>query len=308
MTPKVSVIIRTYNRAHLIERAIKSVLNQSFRDFEIIVVNDGSTDDTKEKVEKLAAKDSRIKLFTQNQSGGKVGQVTNFGLKHSHGRYIAILDTDDEWLPSKLEKQVKLLESADSHIGLVTCCGLLVNPNGTQKELSLPPRSRPFLESILRRSFFHPSSILIKKEVLDSVGPYDENYQIMDDWDMFLRIAQKYEYDFVNESLYKYHIHQTNTSYGGNYTYARQAADRLATDLEYLLNKHHELFKQYPRRLAYRYTTLASLLFSAGDMKKARSYLRKNLELRGSLKNRVLLACSYFGKSAFHLLWSRILN
>ena len=306
MTPKVSIIIRTYNRANLLERAINSVLNQSFRDFEIIVVDDGSTDDTKEKVEQLAAKDSRVKLFTQNQSGGRVGQVTNFGLKHSQGCYIAILDSDDEWLPSKLEKQVKLLESADAHIGLVTCDGLLVNPDGTQQELNLPPRSHPFLESILRRCFFHPSSVLIKKEVFDSIGSCDENYQIMDDWDMFLCISQKYEYDFVNEPLYKYYIHQGNVSSGGNYT--RRDAGRLATDLEYLLNKHLELFKQYPKRLAYRYTTLASLLIRAGDMKKARSYLKKSLELIGSLKNRVLLACSYFGKSAFHLLWSRILN
>lgn len=106
--PKVSVIIPTYNRAHLIGRAIKSVLNQTYKDFEIIIVDDGSTDKTEEVVKDF--KDERVRYIRREKNKGG-SAARNTGIKAARGEYIAFQDSDDEWLPEKLEKQMKAFEA-----------------------------------------------------------------------------------------------------------------------------------------------------------------------------------------------------
>ena len=288
----VSIVIRTYNRADLIARAVKSALSQNFQDFEIIVADDGSTDGTEKIVSQIASKDSRVKFFSQTHSG-KPGKTLNLGLKNSQGKYIAMLDSDDEWLPSKLEKQVQLLESGNPDIGFVLCNTLAIKPNGEQEEKKLE-RTSNFLESILLKGYLYPSSMLAKKEIFDSIGPIDENCLIADDWDMFIRMAQKCNYDFVDEPLYKYYIHSSNISFSKNYS-------RRAFDLEYILNKHSDLYEQYPKILEYQYVTLASYIINFGDMKKARNYLKKSYKLDSSLKNWLRVTLSYFGKKAYRV-------
>lgn len=291
MRPKVSVIIRTYNRADLVEKAIHSVLTQSFQDFEIVVADDGSSDNTKEIIEKLAAKDSRIRFISQVHFG-MPGRTLNLGIKNCRGIYIALLDSDDEWLPSKLEKQVRLIESAAADVGFVACNIIIINPDGTQEEWKLSS-GQSFLGSILKKNYFLSlSSILVKKDLFDFIGPVDENFKTGEDWDMFIRFAQKYDYDFVDEPLCKYYIHGSNISYGKDYS-------RRAIDLEYLLEKHLELYKRYPKVLEYRYSTLAFYLVNSGDMKKARIYIKKCYELNRSLKNLAKLLLSYFGKTVY---------
>lgn len=285
MIPKVSIIIRTYNRADLIERAVSSALNQTFQDFEIIVADDGSTDNTKEIVNKMSSIDSRI-VFISQEHVGVPGRPLNLGLEHSRGEYIAILDSDDEWLPLKLEKQLKLLESSDPQVGFVSCYTVMINPNGT-KQIKEPSKSGDSLGMVLMRRFpFAFSSILAKRESFDYIGLADENYKIMDDWDVHIRMATKYSYDLVPEVLCKYYVHNSNISFDQNYS-------RQANDLEYLINKHLVLFHRYPKILKHQYTTLASYLIKAGNIKKARFYLKKSFEASKSLRGLVKLIFSY---------------
>ena len=115
--PQVSVIIPTYNRAHLLSRAIKSVLNQTFQDFEIIIVDDASTDDTDKLV--VSFHDSRVRYIQHEKNHGG-GAVRNSAIKQAQGDYIAFLDSDDEWLPEKLEKQMKLFNGTSKKVGLVS--------------------------------------------------------------------------------------------------------------------------------------------------------------------------------------------
>ena len=278
----------TYNMAHMIKRAIDSILNQSFDDFEIIVVNDGSTDNTENLIKSLASRDSRIKLINQAHSG-KPAVATNTGIKNSNGKYIAILDSDDEWLPTKLEKQLKLIESRPG-LGFVACHTLLVYPDYSEKRLL--PRTRSIVEALLVKCYLYPSSMLAKREALYSIGLIDENYWVSCDWGMFMELAKKYDYDFVDEILYKYYIHNTNHSYQKNY--AQRVYDR-----EYFLHNNTDLYKNHPELLEYQYITLASDLMSKGDPKKARYYFRKSLELNRSLKNIARLIISYLGKTVY---------
>jgi glycosyltransferase involved in cell wall biosynthesis len=105
MNPKVSVIIPTYNRANLLPRAIKSVLNQTFQDFELIVVDDGSTDNTRKVVEEFQKGDSRVKYFYKENGGP--GSARNFGLKNAKGNFVIFLDSDDMFLPYILEEEIE---------------------------------------------------------------------------------------------------------------------------------------------------------------------------------------------------------
>ena len=116
--PTVSVIIPTYNRAHLIDRSIQSVLNQTYQDFELIVVDDRSTDNTEDIIRQFREKDKRIKYIKHDKNkGGSAARNTR--IKNSVGKYIVFQDSDDEWFPEKLEKQMKIFETASLEVGVV---------------------------------------------------------------------------------------------------------------------------------------------------------------------------------------------
>ena len=117
-TPKVSVIIPTYNRAGLLPRAVNSVLSQTYDDYEIIIVDDCSTDNTRDVI--AAFTDPRV-LSIRHQTNRRQSASINTGISNARGEYIAFLDDDDEWLPAKLEKQVAILDSSSSNVGLVYC-------------------------------------------------------------------------------------------------------------------------------------------------------------------------------------------
>lgn len=214
--PKVSVIIPTYNRANLLPRAIKSVLNQTYKDFELIIVDDGSTDNTKKVVEEFQKKDPRIKYIWQKNSGGEA-RPRNMGIRHSKGEYIAFLDSDDEWLPEKLEKQVKLL-NGDKKTGLVyTNAKILRNSKYSEKtifELINPKRGIIYKDLFLNRDrhFIPTLTVIVRKNIFEKVGYFDEKLKFAPDYDLWLRIAKHTYVDYIDEVLAIYYIHDSNIS------------------------------------------------------------------------------------------------
>src|SRR4030066_2069221 len=150
--PGVSVIIPTYNRARFIERAIRSVLNQTYQNFEIIVVDDASTDDTEERVRRLLPNGRRLKYVRHDINRG-AGAARDTGIKNAAGEYIALLDSDDEWLPEKLEKQLQVFkESRDEKLGLVYCGVVLIKDNQKVGERLSKEKGYVF-EKLLERNF-----------------------------------------------------------------------------------------------------------------------------------------------------------
>ena len=189
----ISVITPVYNGATTIQETIESVLKQTFSDFELIIIDDGSQDSTTEIVSKI--EDSRIKLFSYPNAGPAASR--NRGIAHAQGKYIAFIDADDLWTPKKLEAQLKALQahpqaavaySWTNHIddlGQFVCSGLNNNFNGDVYPKLL---FRNFLE--------HGSNPLIRRDVFSEVGNFDESWQCVgvEDWDMYLRIAAKYHF------------------------------------------------------------------------------------------------------------------
>ena len=195
---KISVIIPTYNRRHTLERAIDSVLSQTFKPFEIIIVDDGSEDGTRNWVQEAYPS---IKYIYQSNNG--VSSARNKGIRSSRGSWIALLDSDDEWMPEKLEDQVIFI---NENPGSLFCHtneiwirnGVRVNQMKKHKKYG-----GDIFKYCLDMCRISPSSSLVKKEVFEDVGLFDESLTVCEDYDLWLRITANYTILFLDRPLIK---------------------------------------------------------------------------------------------------------
>ena len=203
---KVSVVIPTYNRAHLIEDALNSCFDQSYRPLEIIVVDDGSGDDTVHVVKRWKEQNSseqlEVKYIHQSNSGGNAAR--NKGIKASTGEFVAFLDSDDVWGSDKLIKQMALFNQEPERLGAVYC-GLREVDQSSNKVLNDLERTYAegdIFSDILIRDVTGPTStFVVRRTVFDQVGFFDEELQARQDWDMWIRISREYEIKAVRENL-----------------------------------------------------------------------------------------------------------
>lgn len=202
MTYKISAIIPTYNRKNVISRAIDSALNQTYPMHEIIVVDDGSTDGTEDFLKKKYGK--KIRYFKQKNQGPSAAR--NLGIKKSTGDWIAFLDSDDEWLPKKTEKQTNAMEQ-DINIGINSSDAYTANKeryngkgrvnkgNHTIRRLDRP------LAILLTKNFVPTSTVLAKKTELQDAGLFDLRYNLSEDYKLWCYIALKNSFIYVSEAL-----------------------------------------------------------------------------------------------------------
>lgn len=212
MSPKVSVIICTYNRAEYLPVAIKSVLAQTFNDYEIIIVDDASNDNTENLVKPYMVEKSNIKYYKNEQNLG-ISKSRNKAVNLATGEYIAMLDSDDYWTDkNKLQKQTDILEK-DSSIGLVGSSILTVRKNKSKiKEIFYNTNDKDIRENILVKNQFAQSSILFRKNIFTEVGGYNENYEVAEDLDLWLRIGKKYKFANLKETTVAYMMHSAGIS------------------------------------------------------------------------------------------------
>ncbi|MBC8496525.1 MAG: glycosyltransferase family 2 protein [Chloroflexi bacterium] len=209
--PTVSVVIPTYNRAGYILDAIESVLSQTYSDYEIIVVDDGSADHTRDMLQPLIADDKIRYVYQENQG---VSAARNHGIRLAQGEYIAFLDSDDLFLPTKLEKQVAVLERsltvAFVHAGYekISDTGTCLGYRDTSK-ISGQVSPQILLDwSVLIAT----PCVLVRKSVLDEVGDFDESMRWAEDLDLWRRIAQRYEIGVIPEMLCQVRVHPGGAS------------------------------------------------------------------------------------------------
>lgn len=195
-TPKVSVVIPAFNASKTIKATLKSVIDQSFEDFEIIVINDGSTDDTLEVVNEIG--DQRIKTFTY--SNGGLATARNRGISHATGDYVAFLDADDLWTKDKLESQVEALEN-NSDAGLAYSLSYYLNEDGKSYHIGskLSPEGDVYAHILVSNFLDSGSSPLVRKTVIDSIGLFDSTISGAADWDYWIRIAAKWPFVLIPE-------------------------------------------------------------------------------------------------------------
>jgi len=209
--PKVSVIIITFNRPQYVCEAVDSVLGQTFNDFEVIVVDDGSASKTKEALEKYG---SRIQYIFQDHKGRSVAR--NTGINAAKGEYIAFLDDDDAWLPGKLEKQVAFLDS-HPEIGLVHAFIESMDEDGRPLPRETKKRRKSYrkagrlgynYQGMSRLCAVSIPTVLLRKECLDKAALFDPGMKSFEDWDFYLRLVLKYKIGIIREPLSRIRLHK----------------------------------------------------------------------------------------------------
>lgn len=268
--PKVSVVIPAYNCERFISAAIESVLAQTYGDYEVIVINDGSTDKTDEILVKYVQK---IKVMRQPNKGP--AEARNTGIANSEGKYIAFLDQDDAWLPDKLKMQVEIMEK-NNKLGLVYTDVYVLkdkefgNADHLYKrsfQMRQPHRGSIF-EYLFLDNFISTSSVMVRKECLSKVGMFDPAVVPSEDYDRWLRIAAVCEIDYIDTPLVKFRDHIA--AFAGNKILTlTHVIDVLNKMLSEYPNLRGALGKKADQRLSYFHVMLGKMYLSKMFFKNA---------------------------------------
>jgi len=268
-TPQTSVVISTYNRAQRLRRAVNSVLTQTLDDFELIIVDNASMDQTPEVARGF--NDPRVRYIRHERNKGG-SAARNTGIKSARGRFIALLDDDDEWFPQKLEKQIRKIQQVPAQIGLIYV-GSEIFDEDKQKIVGVNHpkfRGQVYERLLLSTIIGSVSSALIRKECFDQVGLFDEELTSCQDWDMWLRIARRYEFDFLPDILTRINVHgqQISSSY-----------QAMIPGRTRMVEKHLEEFKNHPEVLVVHLKRLGKLHCINGTWKEAWPWFKKAVEV-----------------------------
>jgi glycosyltransferase involved in cell wall biosynthesis len=273
-TPKVSVVIPSYNRAEYIAATLDSVLAQTYTDFEIIFVDDGSADSTKTILEKYCKRDSRVKYIYQNNSERAIAR--NAGMKQAQGDYICLVDSDDIWYPHKLERQIKVME-ANPEAGFSYAAVNRIDFSG--KHIQVAPRQQEgysgrVFDKLLMRNFIPSVTPMFRRELFDQAGAQRTEFIPYEDWDFWLRLAKLTEFIHIKEPLGDYRIHPQQSV-------QNVKAEHIEKITLEILRTHID--KGVPKIIADRALSLAYLRFAywyilAGKSVAAREKLRISQE------------------------------
>jgi len=211
---KVSVLMPVYNQEKYLRYALDSVMFQTFKDFEVVIISDASTDGTLDILNQYRKQHpEKIRIFTQRRNKG-VAASLNWGLKKTEGEYIARIDSDDVWAIDKLEKQVEVLDS-DSELYLLATDKQYINYKG---EFHNHKTDEPIFSyqnikrNILKNNFICHSSVMFRRSIIDSVGFYNEKYKNSEDYEYWLRIIKQHKVEILPEKLTFYRVYNEMTS------------------------------------------------------------------------------------------------
>lgn len=267
--PKVSVVITTYNRAELLKRAIASVLNQTFQDFEIIVVDDASVDNTSNIVRAL--NENRLSYVRHGINKLEAG-ARNTGLQSAQGKYIAFLDDDDEWLPDKLRRQVEILDSAPPAVGAVYTGFLKIDSltGKTLGQFTPTKRGSIFQDMFILNWVGTPSTVLLRKECFEKVGLFDEKLVFGVDYDMWIRISNEFHFEYIAEPLVRYLVHGSSMSC--NY-------EQIIRGMETSNKKYEQFFLMHRKAFSERFYFIGLFYCLIGNISKGRRALMHAIRL-----------------------------
>ena len=294
--PLVSVVIPTYNNGELAVNAVESALAQTYSPFEVIVIDDGSEDDT---AEKMAAFGDKIRLLKRNHVGA--GATRNAGIRTGRGSVIAFLDSDDIWKPDKLGKSVPPLLK-DKKIGVVyTDFEVIDLETGIRQYTPCYRKSGDLHRQIFMECRgVSTSTIVTRRDCLRNVGLFDDSLVRCQDWELFIRLAEEYEYYFVPEVLTVRRLHGGGLSVESKHLYRKY--NLRVIDMS--ARRRPDLYENYTRRAKARaYVRFGLMHYENFEMKEARRDLGISLALRFNLKALNYLLRTYLPKSL--IAWIR---
>ncbi len=291
--PKVSVVIPTYNRAHTLDRAVKSILDQTFRDFELIIVDDGSTDNTIEVVSSV--NDPRIRYIRHDSNRG-ANAARNTGIKAACAEFVAFQDSDDEWMPEKLEKQVGVLEATGHEVAAVYTGFLRLKGD----EVTYIPgddisKKEGYIhQQLLKGNFITTQTVLARRQCIVDCGMFDEEMPRLQDWDLWIRIARNYHFLYINESLVR--AYHTQDSISKNMAAYDAAIGRI-------IDKYRDDYLGYPNTACRILRFYALIKINRDEIALARKYLWESFFVKPNIKSLVSLGTSLLGSKVYLTLW-----
>tara|TARA_B100000073_G_C23679231_1_gene551854 strand:- start:488 stop:1342 length:855 start_codon:yes stop_codon:yes gene_type:complete len=245
---KISVVIPTLNRINTLQRALDSVINQTYKPAEIIVVDNGSSDGT---LKFLREQYPKITILTENKIG--VSSARNKGIKKSINQWIALLDSDDAWHPRKLEIQTSMLDSALKEYNLIHTDEVWFRNNKHINQMKKHKKQGGYIfERCLSLCCISPSSVLFKKNILDKVGLFDESLPVCEDYDMWLKICSSEEVLFAQDKLtYKYggHKDQLSKSYWGMDRFRIKSIENIIKNFDLTYKQKKQAKKELIKKL-----------------------------------------------------------
>lgn len=259
--PRVSIIIPTYNRATSIGRTIQSVLNQSYSDFEVIIVDDNSSDNIQEILSDYD--DSRIK-YIKHQINRGAPAARNTGIENAKGEFFALLDDDDEWFPQKLEKQIEVFDSMGKNVGMVYSGYEIASNEGKIVKELFPGLKGDLFNVLLKSNIIGSPTNLIKRECFEKIH-CDETLKSCQDWDLWLQISKNYEIEYVPEILARYNLSDSSIS--------RNNISVLIGH-EQILTKYYSYIHKYRKIHSFHLQNLGIYYAYQHDYKKSRQYLK----------------------------------
>ncbi len=288
MQPIVSVIIPTYNRANFLEKSIQSVLAQTFEDFEIIIINNYSEDNTLEVISNF--KDTRIRIITF-RNDGIIAKSRNQGLMHSAGKYIAFLDDDDLWLSKKLELQVDYLNKHPEY-SLVYSNGWIIDVTGKRKQLFFKLgtlKQGNIFRRLVNGNFIPQLTVLMRREVFENIGFFNEDPSLKaaEDYEYWLRVALQYKIGYLDEPLAEYRVHSGGMIHTLNKAKLEQKAlISLVKNFSNLSNKNkvvERIYELYCHSAVYHWKN-SNKLASKEDLKKYLIWSLENFKIISMIK------------------------
>lgn len=269
-----SVIIPTYNRAALLGRAIESVLNQTYTDFELLVVDDASTDATAQVVE--AFTDDRIVYLPQPHNGGPAA-TRNAGIRRAQGRLISFLDDDDEFLPSFLAETQRYFESAPAQVGFAGC-GIQAIFTGDRQEVArdqvpAPPRfanrEAAYLAFLRAIPFSTGWGVTVRAACFQTVDLFDERLRTEQDRDLLIRLARQFDYGVIAQPLVKHYFH------GG--PHVNVYGPKKVQAYEIMFQKNRDALEQHPQLWAAWHYKIGWLHYHTGNRARGRAFMLRGL-------------------------------
>lgn len=299
-SPLVSVVLRTYKRPNMVGRAIESVLKQTYENFELLVIDDHSPDETPEIVREYEAQDDRLRYIRNEENKGHVITL-NIACREATGEYIAFLDDDDVWLPEKLSTQVERLESLSEEYALVYGATRHKNlESGETVTVSDPGLEGDIYHEVLRQGsgnvFGPPSGVMIRTQVLKEFNYFDEDLTRGAGQSLFRTIAKNYKIAYTDELCVDYYIHEDRVTTMRSESEIRESIrvnERKISDLSGDL-------EQVPTAFQREYERLGNLYCVVGDMRQGRSYFRQAIDEAGlSATLAIRLVVAYFGQQVY---------
>ncbi len=286
---KISVIIPTHNRADLLPRAIKSVQEQTYPVDEIIVVSDGSTDNTDEVVKDLQRSDGRIKLISYHP-GHNGNYARNQGLAAATGDYIAFLDDDDEWLPQKNERTMSVFRQNPEYGVVYTAQHCIYTDMNYQYDTTHTKHGDLSKQILFRNYLGSPSQVMIKAEVLKKTGHFDLKLEALQDYDLWIRCCQVAKIGCVTEPCINYYNCGSSNQVSSN-------TEKYIRSKNYIDEKYSDIISSLTKEEQRTYNALNQIIIAKrclrnGEKKHARACVVKSMKIKPSKQGLALFAAS----------------